>query len=142
MGTHLFKAAGGNTFKLCLLKATASGTGTYGAATTAYTNVTGNTDEANDTSGNNRYTSGGFTMTPNADPSVNGTVAFIDWTTDPNWGTDATIVSRGAVLYNDTAAAKNAVAVFDFGSDKQSTTGTFTVTLPIPDSSNALIRIS
>jgi hypothetical protein len=34
MGAHLFKASGGHTFKMLLLKAAASGAGTYGYSTT------------------------------------------------------------------------------------------------------------
>lgn len=147
MGSHLFKAAGGNTFKMLLLKAAASGAGTYNTANTnvgtpgtgAPTTSNVGTDEASDTSGNSQYTSGGFTMTPNADPTVGTNIAWIDWTTDPNWGPAATITSRGAVLYNSTGSG-TIVGVFDFGADKTSTTGTFTVVLPAPAFNTALIR--
>ena len=151
MGTHLFKASGGNTFKMLLLKAAAAGAGTYnklntnvgtpGSNAPSTTNV--GTDEATDTSGNNRYTSGGFTMTPNADPALDTTnhVAYIDWTTDPNWGTDATITACGAVLYNSTAGGAF-VGVFDFGGDKICTTGTFTIILPNAAYNTAMLRIT
>lgn len=151
MGTHLFKTSGGNTFKMLLLKAAASGAGTYntqntnvgtpGSSAPSTTNV--GTDEATDTSGNARYTSGGFTMVTNADPALDTTnhVAYIDWATDPNWGTDATITSRGAVLYNSTASGA-IVGVFDFGADKTCTTGTFTVVLPGAAYNTAIIRIA
>ena len=39
---HNFTNSTGNTFKVALIKANASQTGTYGAATTSYTTVTGN----------------------------------------------------------------------------------------------------
>lgn len=42
---HNFTASTGNTFKIALGKATASITGTYGAATTNYSDLTGNSDE-------------------------------------------------------------------------------------------------
>lgn len=151
MGVHLFKASAGDTFKMLLLKGAASGSGTYGAGTTnvgtpgsgtpSASNV--GTDETTDTSGNSQYTSGGFTMTPNADPTLDtgNHVAYIDWTTDPNWGPAATITSRGAVLFNNTQSGKS-VACFDFGADKASTTGTFTVTLPAPAFNTAILRIA
>jgi hypothetical protein len=149
MGTHLFKASGGNTFKMLLLKATAAAAGTYGAATQAVgtpgsgsptaSNV--GTDEAVDTSGGTHYTAGGFTMTPNADPVIDTTIAYIDWTTDPQW-TTASLSSRGAILYNDTVAGKPACAVYDFGSDQTSTAGTFTITLPAPAGATGLLRIA
>jgi hypothetical protein len=45
------------------------------------------------------------------------------------------------VLYNSTGSGL-AVACFDFGADKTSTTGTFTVTLPAPAYNTGLLRIS
>ena len=51
---HNFTASTGNTFKVALLKATASGSGTFGAATTSYSNLS--TDELGSGSG---YTTGG-----------------------------------------------------------------------------------
>src|ERR1700757_4371817 len=112
MGIHLFKASGGNTFKMAMVKAAAAGSGTYNQLTTNYGSGSGSpttanmgTDETSDTGGNSRYAAGGFTMATNADPVIDGAnhIAYIDWTTDPNWGPDASITSRGAVLYNSTA---------------------------------------
>ena len=150
-GIHKFLASGGNTFKMLLLTATAAGAGTYsqlntnvgtpGTGSPTITNV--GTDETTDTSGNNQYTSGGFTMTPNANPSLDLTnnVAYINWTTNPSWGPAATITSRGAILWNVTAGG-NIVGIFDFGADKTCTTGTFTVTLPAAAYNTAIVRIA
>jgi hypothetical protein len=146
MGSHLFKASAGNTFKMGLVKATAAGSGTYNTANTNWGSGAGSpttsnvgTDETSDTA-NARYTTGGFTMTPNADPTIGTNIAWVDWTTDPNWGPDASISSYGAFLYNSTLGG-NMVGVFAFGADKTSTTGTFTVVLPTPAFTTALIRI-
>jgi hypothetical protein len=46
------------------------------------------------------------------------------------------------LIYNDTAAGDPAVVVLDFGSDKTSTAGTFTIQFPTADASNAIIRIA
>jgi hypothetical protein len=54
----------------------------------------------------------------------------------------ATITARGALIYNDTAAGNPAVAVLDFGADKTSTSGDFTIVFPTADASNAIVRIS
>ncbi len=138
MGTHLFKATAGNTFKIALIK---SGmTGTYGTASTNYSNITGNSDEATDTSGNNQYTAGGVTLATNADPTISTNVAYIDWATDPSWGPAATISAAACMIYNS-SASNAAVGVFDFGGTKASTTGTFTVVLPAPAYNTAIIRI-
>jgi hypothetical protein len=124
---HNFLASGGNTFKLALYTSSA----TMGAATTAFTTT-------NQAAGTN-YTSGGNALT-NINPASSGTTAFTDFA-DLTFGT-ATITARGCMIYNDTAAGDPTVAVFDFGGDKTSTAGSFTITFPTADASNAIIRIA
>jgi hypothetical protein len=82
-------------------------------------------------------------MTANADPGLDTTnhVAYVSWSTNPNWGPAASITSRGAVLWNSTLGG-NIAAVFDFGADKTSTTGTFMVTLPVAAYNTALLRLA
>jgi hypothetical protein len=46
------------------------------------------------------------------------------------------------LIYNSTASGNPTVAVLDFGADKTSTTGTFTIQFPTADASNAIIRIA
>jgi hypothetical protein len=124
---HNFLASGGNSFKLALYTSSATMT----AATTAFTTT-------NQASGTN-YTSGGAALT-NVNPSSSGTTAFTDFA-DLTFGT-ATITARGCMIYNDTASGDPAVAVFDFGGDKTSTAGSFTIQFPTADASNAVIRIA
>ena len=71
---------------------------------------------------------------------VAGTTAYTDFA-DLTFGT-ATITARGCMIYNDTATGDPAVAVFDFGGDKTSTAGSFTISFPTADASNAVIRIA
>jgi len=52
------------------------------------------------------------------------------------------VTARGALIYNDTAAGDPSVVVLDFGSDKTSTAGDFTIVFPTADASNAIIRIA
>ena len=125
-GTHDFTNSTGDTFKIALFTSSA----TLGAATTAYS-VT------NEVSGTG-YTAGGNTLT-NVTPSTSGTTAFTDFA-DTTWST-ATITARGALIYNSTDSDK-AVVVLDFGSDKTSTNGDFTIQFPTADASNAIIRIA
>lgn len=127
-GIHNFTASTGNTFKLALYTNSAS----FTAATTAYTV----TDEV---ANSGTYAAGGGTLT-NVTPTSTGTTAFTDFA-DLSF-TSATITARGALIYNDTAAGDPAVAVLDFGSDKTSTTGTFTIQFPTADATNAIIRIA
>lgn len=115
-----------DTFKIALYTSSA----TLDATTTAYS-------ATNETSGTG-YTAGGNTLTAVA-PTSSGTTAFTDFN-DTSW-TTATITARGALIYNDTQSDK-AVAVLDFGSDKSSSSGTFTIQFPTADASNAIIRIA
>ena len=131
-GIHAFGttvARGGttaDTFKLALYTSSAS----LDASTTAYTT-------SNEVSGTG-YTAAGAALTAVA-PTSSGTTAFLDFN-DLTFST-ATITARGALIYNDTQSDK-AVAVLDFGGDKTSTAGDFTIVFPTADSSNAIIRIA
>lgn len=127
-GTHNFTASSGNTFKLALYTNSAS----FTAATTAYTS-------ANEVSNSGSYSAGGGTLT-NVTPTSSGTTGLTDFA-DLAF-TSATITARGALIYNDSASGDPTVAVLDFGADKTSTTGTFTIQFPTADASNAIIRIA
>ena len=125
-GVHDFTA---HTFKIALYTSSA----TLGAATTAYA-------ATNEVSGTG-YTAGGEDLTVTGGAvSTSGTTAFIDFS-DVSW-TAATITARGALIYNSTVAGDPAVAVLDFGSDKTSTAGTFTVQFPTADATNAIVRLA
>ena len=53
--------------------------------------------------------------------------------------------ANGALIYNSSTTAgtaNRAVLVLDFGSDKTSSSGDFTITFPTADSSSAIIRIA
>ena len=126
-GVHNFTASTGDSFKLALYTSSA----TLDASTTAYS-VT------NEASGSG-YSAGGAALT-NVTPTTSGTTAFTDFN-DLTFSA-ATITARGALIYNDTAAGDPAVVVLDFGSDKTSTSGDFTIIFPTADSSNAIIRIA
>ena len=127
-GTHNFTASSGNTFKLALYTNSAS----FTAATTAYTS-------GNEVSNSGSYSAGGGTLT-NVTPTSSGTTGLTDFA-DLAF-TSATITARGALIYNDSAAGDPTVAVLDFGADKTSTTGTFTIQFPTADATNAIIRIA
>jgi hypothetical protein len=126
-GTFDFSSGTSQVFKIALYTSAA----TLGATTTAYS-VT------NEVSGTG-YSAGGNTLTISANPTSSGTTAFLDFA-DTTWST-ATITARGALIY--LAGGTNpAVAVLDFGSDKTSTAGDFTIVFPAADASNAIIRIA
>ena len=127
-GIHNFTTSTGDAFKLALYTNTAA----FDASTTAYT-------ATNEVGNSGSYAAGGGSLV-NVTPTTSGTTAFADF--DDLAFTSATITARGALIYNSSAAGNPTVAVLDFGSDKTSTTGTFTIQFPTADASNAIIRIA
>tara|TARA_R100000808_G_scaffold8556_1_gene24224 strand:+ start:22879 stop:23307 length:429 start_codon:yes stop_codon:yes gene_type:complete len=126
VGTHNFTATSGNSFKLALYTSSA----TLGAATTAYV-TTGQASGTN-------YSAGGSALT-SVTPTTSGTTAVCDFA-DLTFGT-ATITARGCLIFNDTQSDK-AVCAIDFGGDKTSTAGDFTVVFPSPTATGAIIRLA
>ena len=124
---HNFKNTGGSTFNLALYTSSAS----LGAGTTAYTT-------SNEVSGTG-YTAKGASLT-RVDPSNDGTTAITDFS-DLTFSS-STITARGALIFNDSASGDPAVCALDFGSDKSSSSGDFTIQFPAADASNAIIRIA
>ena len=141
LGCHDFRNVSGDTFKLALYTSSAS----IDANTTAYTTnqeVTG----TNYTAGGAALTNTGVTATNINATAGTGFTDFSDLTFSL-----ATITARGALIYNTTPSANGtanttltnaAVCVLDFGSDKTSTDGDFTIIFPANDASNAIIRIA
>jgi hypothetical protein len=144
LGVHDFRPTGqtgADTFKLALYTSSA----TLDANTTTYSS-------SNESSGSN-YSAGGLALTNTGVTATNinantGT-GFCDFSdlTFPN----VSVTARGALIYNTTPSANSnanttltnaAVCVLDFGADKTSTDGDFTIIFPTNDASNAIIRIA
>ena len=121
-----------DTLKLALIKASPSGT--YGAATTNYSNVTGNSDEASGTN----YTAGGQVL-DSAAISVDGTTAIVDFADEVF--SNVTTSADGCIIYN-TANSNSAICVIDFGGTVSATAGDLTIQFPTANASNAVIRIA
>lgn len=141
LAVHDFRATGGDTFKLALYTSSA----TIDANTTAYTS-------SNEVTGAN-YTAGGGTLSNLGVVTSNNTastgVGFTDFS-DLTFA-NSTITARGALIYNTTPSANSnanttltnaAVAALDFGSDKTSTAGDFTIIFPAATNTTAIIRIA
>ena len=119
-----------DTFKGALYFATA----TLNATTTAYS-ATG--EVANSGS----YAAGGIAFTMGTAPTSSGTTGYV--TPSASWTTGASFSAAAfdtILMYNSTQSNK-AFAVFTFGS-QTIVAGTFTLTMPTNDASNALIRIA
>ena len=134
-GCHDFALTTGDAFKLALYTNSAS----FTAATTAYT-------ATNEVGASGSYAAGGGTLT-NVTPTDSGTTALTDFA-DLTF-TTATITARGALVYNSTPNTTSSagltnpvVVVLDFGADKTSTSGDFTIVFPTADATNAIIRIA
>jgi hypothetical protein len=127
-GTFDFGTGTSQVFKIALYTSAA----TLDSTTTAYTT-------SNEVTGTG-YTAGGNTLVVSQVPTSTGTTAFLDFA-DSTWSS-ATITARGALIYLANGTTNDAVCVLDFGSDKTSTNGNFTVIFPAADASNAIIRIA
>lgn len=123
-----FDTGTSQTFKIALYTSSAS----LSAATTAYTS-------SNEVSGTG-YSAGGQALTISQVPTSSGTTAFIDFS-DVTW-TTATITARGALIYLANGTTNPSVCVLDFGGDKTSTAGNFTIQFPAADATNAILRIA
>tara|TARA_Y100000296_G_scaffold11821_1_gene13667 strand:+ start:376 stop:810 length:435 start_codon:yes stop_codon:yes gene_type:complete len=125
--THNFTNSTGNTFNIAMYDNSAS----FTAATTAYT-------ATNEVSGV-AYVAKGNALV-NVTPTSTSTTAFTDFG-DSTWSS-STITARGAMIFNDTASGDPSVVILDFGSDKSSSSGDFTIVFPTGDSTSAIIRIA
>ena len=121
-----FSSDTSQTFKIALYTSSAD----LSASTTAYSTT-------NEISGTG-YTAGGNTLTIASNSTTSGTTAFVDFS-DTSW-TSSSITARGALIYKS-ATGDPAIAVIDFGENKQSSSGNFVISFPIADANIAIIRI-
>tara|TARA_R100000329_G_scaffold36546_1_gene34455 strand:- start:151 stop:609 length:459 start_codon:yes stop_codon:yes gene_type:complete len=127
-----------DTLKIALIKP--SPTGSFGAATTNFSDLGSTSDEATGSG----YTSGGQNLGAPTDGTssiinLSGTTAFIDFVDEVF--SNVTVSAAGALIYNSSQSNK-AIAVFSFGQTVTSTAGDFTIVFPTQDASNAVIRIT
>ena len=147
-GTHNFTNGTGDTFKFVLIKSGYVGPNNstpvneynktfqaFGSAAGTPT-ITNLGTDAHASTGDYNSTSG-VSLT-SATPALSTDTAVCDFTDLSLTGT--TISADGAIIYNSSKSNK-ACAVYSFGGTKTTTAGTFTVTFPAADASNAIIRI-
>lgn len=131
-GVHAFSAAyrAADAFKAALYLASA----TLGAATTAYS-ATG------EVSGSG-YTAGGVAVTFGNAPAASGTSGVVTPSASIVYtGVTLTTSFDTVLLYNNTAAGKNAVSVHTFGA-QTITAGTLTLTMPANAAGTALLELA
>jgi len=139
---HNFTAGTGNQFRVALIRA--GHTGTYGAASTNYSNITGNSDESTVGGGGSGYTAGGLNLTSST-PVLDSSTAICDFV-DSQWtlsGASATLSADGCMIYNSTNGNR-AASLHEFsGAPSASGAGaTFTITWPAPAAATAVIRLA
>ena len=132
--THDFTPGTGDTFKAALYETTA----TYNAATTAYS-TSGEVSGAG-------YTAGGVAVTnANAPASTNSsaTAGVAYWTPSASitYSSVTLTTAFDAVLIYNSSKSNKAVSVHTFGSQTV-TAGTFTLTMPTNNTTNALLRLA
>ena len=141
LAVHDFRDTGGDTFKLALYTSSA----TIDANTTAYT-ATNEATGTNYTAGGGTLTNGGVTASNTSASAGTGFTTFSNLTF-----TNATVTARGALIYNNTPSANGtanttltnaSVVALDFGADKTSTDGDFTIVFPAATNTTAIIRIA
>jgi len=130
LGTTVIRAGtGADTLKAALYLASA----TINAATTAYT-VTG------EVSGSG-YSAGGVTVTNATAPTTGGTTGYWTPSASITYTTVTLTTAFDCVLIYNSTQSNKAISAHTFGSQTV-TAGTFTLTMPVNDASNALIRIA
>ena len=116
-----------DVFKIALYTSAA----TLGPSTTVYTT-------SGEVATGAGYTAGGKILTA-VQPTATDGVAYTDFS-DAIWSASS-ITARGALIYNSSQGNK-AVAVLDFGADRQSSSGDFIVQFPANNQMTAIIRIT
>jgi hypothetical protein len=130
LGTTVIRAGtGADTLKAALYLASA----TINAATTAYT-VTGEVSGAG-------YSAGGVTVTNATAPTTGGTTGYWTPSASITYTTVTLTTAFDCVLIYNSTQSNKAISAHTFGSQTV-TAGTFTLTMPVNDASNALIRIA
>lgn len=107
---------------------------TRNAADTAYS-VTG------ELAATGNYTAGGVAVTMATAPSTSGTTGIFTPSASFVWSAFTSSGAFDAVLLYNSTQANRAISVHTFSS-QSITSGTFTLTMPTNDSSNALLRIA
>lgn len=128
-GLHDFSDTGGNNYKIALYGSSAD----LGPQTTAYT-ATGEISATG-------YTAGGAALT-NLGVASAGTVGYTSFS--PVTWTSSDITAYGALIYGtDIAGATNAsVMVLSFGMSRASVGGSFAITFPTNNNTDAILRIN
>lgn len=125
-GKFNFSSATTQVFKIALYTSAAD----LSSATAAYT-------ATNEVVGSG-YTAGGQVLTISVNPTLSGSVAYINFA-NVTWPVTS-ITARGALIYKADAVTNPAIAVLLFGEDVTTSSGTFEVEFPLSTAQTAIVR--
>ena len=85
------------------------------------------------------YTAGGQALQISLNPTTYNQVAYLSFS-NVTW-TATTLVARGALIYKADGLTNPAIAIIEFGEDKQTNSGDFIIDFPLADATYAIIKI-
>ena len=86
------------------------------------------------------YVAGGQPLQISLNPTTYNQVAYLSFN-NVTW-TATTLTARGALIYKADGVTNPAVAIIEFGEDKQTNAGDFIIDFPLADATYAIIKIA
>lgn len=86
------------------------------------------------------YAAGGQQIYVSVFPTTSNQVAYLSFS-NVTW-TATTLTARGALIYKDDGLTNPAIAIVEFGEDKQTNAGDFIIDFPMANTANAIIKIA
>ena len=86
------------------------------------------------------YTAGGQALTISVVPTSQNQVAYLSFA-NVTW-LATTLTARGALIYKADGLTNPAVAIIEFGEDKQTNAGDFIIDFPLADAASAIIKLA
>lgn len=86
------------------------------------------------------YTAGGQQVFVSVFPTTYNQVAYLSFS-NVTW-TATTLTARGALIYKDDGLTNPAIAIIEFGEDKQTNAGDFIIDFPLADATYAILKIA
>jgi len=86
------------------------------------------------------YVAGGKVLTVSVVPTSQNQVAYLSFA-NVTW-LATTLTARGALIYKDDGPTNPAIAIIEFGEDKQTSAGDFTIDFPLADAASSIIKLA
>ena len=86
------------------------------------------------------YAAGGQALTISVVPTSQNQVAYLSFA-NVTW-LATTLTARGALIYKADGLTNPAIAIIEFGEDKQTNAGDFIIDFPLADAASAIIKLA